>query len=120
MSSPATWNAAELEAARKRWTFALDESARRHLESALKKAFDPAKTLFDYRREDFDLGPALPVIAAAFDEVKHGLGVALVKGLPREGLSEKEFEIPKDIDIKPAKEMQGMGGGPGFQMRVMN
>ena len=90
---PSVWNAAELEAARKRWTFQLDERARRDLAAALKKARDPAKMLLDYRREDFDLGSAWPVIDAAFAETKHGLGVALVKGLPRQGIDEKGFEL---------------------------
>ncbi|HKU69209.1 MAG TPA: TauD/TfdA family dioxygenase [Burkholderiales bacterium] len=91
--SPTCWNAAELEAARKRWTFQLDDRARRDLAAALKKARDPDKTLLDYRREDFDLGSAWPVIDAAFGEAKHGLGVALVKGLPRKDLDEKDFEV---------------------------
>jgi hypothetical protein len=91
--SPACWSAQELEAARSRWTFALDDRARRDLAAALAKARDPDKTLFDYRREDFDLGSAGPVIEAAFEEVKRGRGVALVKGLPRDGIDEKGFEL---------------------------
>jgi len=91
--SPASWNAAGLEADRKRWTFALDDRARRDLAAALAKARDPDKALFDYRREDFDLGSGWPVIAAAFEEVKRGRGVALVRGLPREGIDEKGFEL---------------------------
>ena len=87
------WNAAQLEAARARWTFALDDRARRDLLAALKKARDPGKTLLDYRREDFDLGSGWPVIAAAFKEAKHGHGVALIKGLPRDGLDENGFEL---------------------------
>jgi hypothetical protein len=91
--SPACWNAAELEANRKRWTFALDDRARRDLLATLKKARDPDKSLLDYRREDFDLGSAWPVIDAAFTETKRGLGVVLVKGLPRDGVDEKGFEL---------------------------
>ncbi len=91
--SPAAWTAAELEADRKRWTFALDDRARRDLAAALKKARDPDKTLFDYRREDFNLGAAWPMIAAAFEEAKRGLGVVLIKGLPRDGIDEKDFEL---------------------------
>ena len=91
--NPAAWDAAQLEANRARWTFALDERARRDLAAALAKARDPGKTLFDYRREDFDLGSAWPVIEAAFEEVKRGRGVALVKGLPRGEIDEKGFEI---------------------------
>jgi hypothetical protein len=90
--TPAAWSAAELDADR-RWTFTLDERARCDLVAALTRALDPAKTLFDYRREDFDLGAAEPVLRAAFAEVRDGRGVALVRGLPREGLDEKDFEI---------------------------
>ena len=93
MNRHCTWTAAELEAVRSRWTFALDDRARRALAAALARARDPGKTLLDYRREDFDPGTAWPVIAAAFEEAKHGLGVALVRGLPREGLDEKDFEL---------------------------
>jgi len=91
--SPAAWNAAELERDRKRWHFALDDKARRDLLAALKKASDPDKTLLDYRREDFELGSGWPVIAAAFKEAQHGRGVALIKGLPRDSLDEKAFEL---------------------------
>jgi hypothetical protein len=90
--SPAAWNAAELEADA-RWRFALDDRARRDLLTALARARDPAKSLFDYRREDFDLGSAWRVISAAFNEVKRGRGVALVHGLPREDIDEPGFEL---------------------------
>ncbi|HQY12604.1 MAG TPA: hypothetical protein PK133_10345 [Ferruginibacter sp.] len=33
-------------------------------------------------------------------------------------VNDKEFEIPKDIEVKPMKDMQGSGGGPVFQMRA--
>jgi GLPGLI family protein len=32
-------------------------------------------------------------------------------------IADKEFEIPKDIEVKPMKDMQN-GGGPGFQIRI--
>src|SRR5262245_33169608 len=90
--TPAAWTAAELEAD-KRWLFELDDQARRDLLAAAHRAQEPAKTLLDYGRDDFDLGSAWPVLAAAFEEVRRGRGVALVKGLPREGLDEKTFEL---------------------------
>ena len=90
---PAAWNAAQLEADKKRWLFALDDRARRDLAAALKKARNPDKALFDYRREDFDLGSGWPVIAAAFEEAKRGRGVSLIRGLPRDGIDEKGFEL---------------------------
>lgn len=90
--TPANWTAAELDADRC-WIFTLDERARCDLVAALTRALDPAKSLFDYRREDFDLGCAEPVLRAAFAQMQRGRGVALVRGLPREGLDEKDFEI---------------------------
>ncbi len=90
--TPANWTAAELDADR-RWIFTLDERARCDLVAALTRALDPGKSLFDYRREDFNLGSAEPVLRAAFAEMQRGRGVALVRGLPREGLEEKDFEI---------------------------
>src|SRR5688572_29361544 len=90
--SPAAWTAADLRADES-WIFTLDERAQRHLTDAVRQAKDPAKTLLDYRREDFDLGPAWPVVAAAFRETKRGRGIALVRGLPREDLSAEDFEL---------------------------
>ncbi len=87
------WDAAQLEAERGHWQFALDDRARRDLLSTLNRGRDRAKTLLDYRREDFDLGAAGPAIAAAFAEAKCGRGVALLRGLPREGLDEDAFEL---------------------------
>ena len=90
--NPAAWTATELDADHG-WIFALDDRARCDLVAALTHALDRDKSLFDYRREDFDLGSAGPVIHAAFAEARHGRGVALLRGLPREGLDEKDFEI---------------------------
>lgn len=46
--------------------------------------------------------------------------VEVVKLVTDKEIADKEFEIPKDYDVKPAKEMQGMGpgGSRGFQIRI--
>ncbi len=75
------------------WIFELDDRARRDLTGAVRAAVDPGKTLFDYRRDDFDLGTAGPVIAAALQEVRGGTGFAILRGMPREGLTTAEFEL---------------------------
>jgi hypothetical protein len=90
--SPAAWTAADLRADES-WIFTLDDGARRHLGEAVRKAKNSAKTLLDYRHADFDLGAARDVIADAFRETKRGRGIALVRGLPREGLSAEDFEL---------------------------
>ena len=75
------------------WIFELDDRARRDLISAVRKAADPAKGLLDYRRDDFDLGSAWPVIAASLREVRDGTGFAILRGMPREELSAEAFEL---------------------------
>ena len=90
--APACWSVDELNSDR-RWMFELGVEARRDLLAAFGKQIEPDRTLLDYRRDEFDLGSAWPVISAALDEVKQGRGVALVRGLPRDGLDEKQFEL---------------------------
>ena len=90
--SPAAWRAADLHADQS-WAINLDDNARRDLVGALRKARQADKKLLDYRRGDFDLGSAWPVISRALDDVKRGRGVVLIRGLPRDGLDEKEFEL---------------------------
>lgn len=92
IDTSAVWNAAELDADR-RWIYTLDDKARRDLRAALEKARTPDKPLLEYRREDFDLGSAWGTIDAAFSEAKRGRGVALVRGLPREGIDEEGFKL---------------------------
>jgi hypothetical protein len=75
------------------WIFALDDRARRDLILAVRKAADPAKTLLDYRRDDFDLGSAWTSIAASLREVRDGTGFAILRGMPRDGLTADEFEL---------------------------
>jgi hypothetical protein len=75
------------------WMFELDDRARRDLVSAVRRAADPAKRLLDYRRDDFDLGSAWPVIAAALRQVRDGTGFAILRGMPREGLTAEAFEL---------------------------
>jgi hypothetical protein len=90
--SRAAWRTEDLQADQS-WTFNLDDNARRDLVGALRSARQPGKTLLGYRRDDFDLGSAWPVIARALDGVKRGRGVVLIRGLPRDALDEKEYEL---------------------------
>ena len=88
----ASWTAAELRDD-SNWIFTLDESARRDLFAAVRRAFVPDRDLLDYRRDEFDPGSAWSPIAAALRQVRDGRGIALVRGLPRDALSEAEFEF---------------------------
>jgi len=88
----AAWTVDDLRADES-WIFELDDRSRRDLAAAVRKAADSAKTLFDYRRDDFDLGSAWPTIAASLREVRDGTGFAILRGMPREGLTAAEFEL---------------------------
>lgn len=88
----ASWLAADLER-NKQWIYSFGEEERDDLRKGLEIGFVPGKPLLEYRRSDFPFGRSLDRIAVAMNEVQHGLGVALIKGLPREGLSEAQFEI---------------------------
>jgi len=75
------------------WRFSLDDTARTYLRDMVKATFDQDRPLFDYHADEFDLGPAQKIIAAAISMAHQGLGIALLSGLPRDGVSEKEFEL---------------------------
>lgn len=87
----AAWRVADLND--RAWVYQIDDKARSHLAAITKKAFDPDRHLFDYVREDFDLGPAAATIAAAMRDGLHGRGLSLLKGMPRQELSEAEFRV---------------------------
>lgn len=88
----AAWTVADLDAD-SRWICELEDCARRDMLAAVRKARDPDKTLYDYRRGDFDLGSAWPVIERALNEVKTGTGFALLRGMPRADTTVEEFEL---------------------------
>ncbi len=92
VDGPADWDVAQLTADPS-WIIRLDDRARADLIAAVRKAHDPARALLDYRRADFDFASAAEPLDRAFDQAKHGRGIALVKGLPRAGVSEQEFEL---------------------------
>lgn len=89
---PAAWRVADLDADRS-WIFQLNEAAGRHLAEMTHAAHDPDRPLFDYKLEDFDLGPAETPIKQAFNEALNGRGVASIKGLPRQGMDESQFKL---------------------------
>jgi Taurine catabolism dioxygenase TauD, TfdA family len=90
--SSAEWRVADLEQDRS-WMFSIDEDARAQLTQMIKAIYVVDRPLFDYTCDDFDLSPAWNTIVSAIKEAHHGRGFSLVRGLPREGMSEKEFEL---------------------------
>lgn len=88
----AAWMVEDLQADTS-WIVELDDQARRDLTGTVRKAAHPDRPLLDYRRQDFDLASAWPPIANALRQVREGTGFAILRGLPREGLTAPEFEL---------------------------
>ena len=92
VGSLADWTVAELQDDPS-WTISLDARAQRDLIGAVRKAHDPNKTLLDYSRHDFDFGAGMVPLRTAFAQAMDGRGISLLRGLPRAGVTEKEFEL---------------------------
>jgi hypothetical protein len=91
-NSAAAWHAADLEND-KRWVVKLSADDRADMLAALREGSRPGKEILDYRMGDFPFGSSLDAVRRALHEAQHGLGVALLKGLPREGVTEDEFRL---------------------------
>jgi len=75
------------------WTVRLEPQETADLFATMRRAYVPGKALVDYRQHDFPLTRSLDTLNAAFAEVRNGRGLALVKGLPRDGISPEEFAL---------------------------
>src|SRR5690606_18360256 len=75
------------------WISRLSSRASEELRDVVRKVYQPGKALLDYTRDDFPIPLTLAELEVALNEAKHGKGIALVKGLPREALSTSEFEL---------------------------
>lgn len=90
--SPAAWTVADVEADR-RWIYRLSDTESAGLLAAVRSAGAAGRPILTWRRDDFDLGPAVQALSAAFREVRDGRGMALVKNLPRDGVTPAEFRL---------------------------
>ena len=91
-TSPASWTVADIRAD-SRWIHPLSAAEGGELIAAVRRAGDPGRPILSWRREDFDLHESIPALAAAFRDVHDGRGMALLKNLPREGVTPAEFRL---------------------------
>jgi hypothetical protein len=89
---PVAWTVAEVQH-ETRWIHALSSTQAAELITAVRGAYVQGKPLTDYRKRDFHLQLSLDTLADAFREVRDGRGMALVKNLPRDGVTPAEFEL---------------------------
>ena len=90
--SSVAWRVAEVEADRS-WIYTLSPEQSAELLAAVRRAGDLGRPILAWERDDFAFEHALPTLAAAFREVRDGRGMALVKNLPREGVTPAEFRL---------------------------
>jgi hypothetical protein len=75
------------------WIYLIRGPAQTQLAETVKRAFDPTRSLFDYARDDFDLGPGLEIVQAAAKRAYADCGFTLLKGLPRDLLTKEEYQL---------------------------
>ena len=88
----AAWNPDQLKE-KKDWIFEINKEASDYIAENIKKVFEPKKDLFDYSRDEFDLGPILENVSNAAKKAYSGYGLSLIKGLPRNTLNNQEFKL---------------------------
>jgi len=92
-SVASAWNVRDVETDRS-WIYPLSAAESAALLAAVQRVGDPdGRPLLDWTRHDFALDRALPRLASAFREVRDGRGMALVKNLPRAGLTPAQFRL---------------------------
>ena len=76
-----------------RWITVLDDAARRALVAGTQAALATGRAPFELDRDDFPFGDDLVArLRGAVACAQHDRGIALVRGLPRDGLSPQAFE----------------------------
>jgi hypothetical protein len=72
----------------------LDDADRAELLRVVRAGHPPGQPLLAYRQGDVPFGArVLATLRVAFEDTLDGRGVALVKGLPRDGVTPDEFEL---------------------------
>ena len=90
--APSAWEIEDLKSTND-WCFKIDESDRNQLRASIKSTFEKDRDLFSYSPNEFDFGSSWENIEKAIAEAHHGKGISIVRGLPREDLSQEEFRL---------------------------
>ena len=90
--APCAWEIEDLRSTND-WCFVIDESDGNLLRDSIKSLFDQDRDLFSYSPNEFDFGSSWEIIKRALLEAHHRKGLSIVRGLPREDLSQDEFRL---------------------------
>src|SRR5579883_487063 len=84
IAGPSAWFAADMRAREAEWTYRLSPSETAELEAALRSVQARGLDIADIRRDDFPLPTLGPALERLRDEVLHGRGFVLLRGVPVE------------------------------------
>ena len=90
--APSAWEIEDLKSTDD-WCFEIDESDGILLRDSIKSLFEQDRDLFSYSPNEFNFGSSWEHIEKAVAEAHHGKGLSIVRGLPREDLSQDEFRL---------------------------
>ena len=90
--APSAWEIEDLKSTDD-WCFEIDESDGILLRDSIKSLFEQDRDLFSYSPNEFNFGSSWKHIEKAVAEAHHGKGISIVRGLPREDLSQDEFRL---------------------------
>jgi hypothetical protein len=92
IGGPAAWLPAEMEQTDE-WRIELDPTHVAELLQALQEVDRPGIEVVQVTKDDYELPTLAPVIDRAVDELMDGRGFVLVRGVPVEGLTERQVEL---------------------------
>ena len=84
VEGPSAWFAADMRARQDEWTYCLSPTEVAEIETAVREVRARGLELADTRAEDFPLPTLAPVLRQLRDEVLHGRGFVLLRGMPVE------------------------------------
>jgi hypothetical protein len=92
VNGPSAWLGPEL-AKDRTWVHAFSAAELSELETALARVKARGLSLGEIRRADFSLPTLAPKLAERLDEIQHGRGFVLFRGLPAERFADADVEV---------------------------
>ena len=92
IGGPTSWLGPDLQDSDE-WILELDESHRRELLDALAGVEEAGLDFLEVTRENFSLPTVGPLLVSMLDDLLEGRGFVLLRGVPIEGLSERQIEL---------------------------
>ncbi|MGA5821176.1 TauD/TfdA family dioxygenase [Kitasatospora sp. NPDC094028] len=92
VTGPSVWQRAQVEDA-SQWTYVLDEGMRAEILEAAERINGQGLTVWDLDRRSVPLERAGKLVAECVEQLEHGFGLAMLRGVPTEGLSVADAQV---------------------------